>query len=101
MDCNMISNLGKNLKDLKLEFRSSFIYCWAIYNSIKSLSELGSMKYLCVLENFFIELWFFQEFNSDVFLINMGAFRGELWGLSRPGPVKSIDFRGFSGPNGC
>ena len=22
-------------------------------------------------------------------------------GLSPPGPVKSIDFRGFSGPNGC
>ena len=30
-----------------------------------------------------------------------GVFRGEgLWGLSPPpGPVKSIDLRGFSGPN--
>ena len=30
-----------------------------------------------------------------------GAYSGGLWGLSSPGPVKSIDFRGFSGPNGC
>ena len=61
MDCNMISNLGKNLKDLKLEFRSSFIYCWAIYNSIKPLSELGSMKYLCVLEIFFYRIVVFSR----------------------------------------
>ena len=26
---------------------------------------------------------------------------GGLWGLSPPGPVQSMDFRGFSGPNGC
>ena len=26
---------------------------------------------------------------------------GGLWGLSPPGPIKSIDFKVFSGPNGC
>ena len=29
------------------------------------------------------------------------AYSGGAWGYAPPGPVKSIDFRGFSGPNGC
>ena len=29
------------------------------------------------------------------------AYSVGLWGLSPPGPVKSIDFRGLSGPTGA
>jgi len=29
------------------------------------------------------------------------CIQGGEWGLSPPGPMKSIEFRGFSDPNGC
>ena len=43
-------------------------------------------------------------------ILNLFPFRGVFRGVFRgamgaqpppPGPVKSMDFRGFSGPNGC
>ena len=39
--------------------------------------------------------------DPDPELLALGTYSGGGKGLSPPGPVKSIDFRGFSGSNGC
>ena len=54
-------------------------------------THISARKYEDLHRNLFFIIYYLQ-----------GRIQGGLWGLSPPpGPVKSIDSRGFSGPNGC
>jgi len=44
---------------------------------------------------------FEQENRFLLYYLQRHIQGGGLWGLNPPGPEKSIDFRGVSGPNGC
>ena len=49
-----------------------------------------------------LRIFFIQSYSSLHAALHLSQRRiqgGGLWGLSLSGPLKSIDFRGFSGPN--
>ena len=65
---------------------------------INNISKFRRVKYVVTLNK--IRTEYYCQILKNMMLCT-GAYSGGLWGLSPPGPVKSVDFWGVLDPKGC